>query len=133
MRSPARLAAALLPILAACGGVESTPPSAAAGGGKISPLYQRGNCHTCHGPALQGTQLGPALGDLTEHWNQDSLVGYLTDPQGVTDRTPRLRERRGLYMMRMPPASQAGLSKDDVAALAAWLLSPERKPGSSPP
>ena len=131
MRLPARLALApALLLLAACGPGESAPPTpAAAGGGStISPLYQRGNCHTCHGAALQGTQLGPALGDLTENWNQASMVEYLSDPQGVTDRTPRLRERRGLYMMRMPPASQAGLSKDDVAALAAWLLSPGRQP-----
>lgn len=131
MRLPVRLALALapaLPLFAACGPGDSAPPPAAAGGSTISPLYPRGNCHTCHGPALQGTQLGPALGDLTEHWNQASMVEYLSDPQGVTDRTPRLRERRGLYMMRMPPASQAGLSKDDIAALAAWLLSPDRQP-----
>lgn len=128
MPLPVRLAPLLL-LLTACGGSDpSTPGATTKTGGPAISLFQRGNCHTCHGPELKGTQLGPALGDLTVHWNHDSLVGYLNDPQGVADRDPRLRERRGIYMMRMPPAAQAGLSKEDVAALATWLLSPGRTP-----
>jgi mono/diheme cytochrome c family protein len=123
---------ALLP-LSACGGGEGSAVGGAgaagsAAGAPVMPLYLRGNCHSCHGPQLGGTQLGPALKDLREHWNLESLVEYLQNPQAVTDRTPRLRERRSLYPMRMPPAAQAGLSREEIRTLAAWLLAEDRQP-----
>lgn len=125
---PTVLLAFPLLVAASCGGDDAapSPTSGATSSAADFPLYMRGNCHTCHGPDLGGTSLGPVLGDLTSLWNEETLIQYLTDPQGVTDRTPRLREKRGMYMMRMPPAAQAGLSKDEVRQLAQWLLSPDR-------
>lgn len=69
-------------------------------------LYQR-NCAGCHGPARQGTGLGPALSPATYRYggSRDDLARIIT---------------RGIPSQGMP-AFGGTLSPADIAALAAFL------------
>ncbi len=128
---PSALAAILVLLLSACDGGTDAAPGEVAGSDDNEAgysLYRRGACHTCHGPELAGSQLGPPLAGLATHWDVDGLVELMLDPAGVVALTPRLRERAGMYIMKMPPATQSGLSRDQIRELATWLLAEDRVP-----
>jgi mono/diheme cytochrome c family protein len=78
-----------------------------------------GICFTCHGPAGQGTALGPNLTDGEWIWvdtSQDLQQQIVTITRtGVTQ--PRE------YPAPMPPMGGANLSEDQLQAVAAYILS----------
>jgi len=89
----------LLLALAACGEAPG-----ATGDHDGARLFVIANCITCHGRDGAGSQLGPPLRGLDQHWTRETLADYLSDPKAVIDRDPRLQKlAKRFAMMPMPP------------------------------
>lgn len=104
-------AAAVLLALAAAGCSQPVSPGRQA--------YVNTGCVRCHGPALAGTAEGPPLQLLRQHWDEDSLVEYLKDPNAVMANDERLRRLAEQYPAPMPAYR---MTDEDRRALAAFVL-----------
>ncbi len=83
-------------------------------------------CASCHGEDLQGKRTAPPLVDMAKHWDAASLVRYLEDPAGVSQRDPCLLHVAGRYTLRMPSfASLPPTQWDDL--LAFLFMEPVRR------
>jgi mono/diheme cytochrome c family protein len=79
-----------------------------------------GICFSCHGPAGQGTPLGPNLTDDTWIWienPQENLQSKLVEQ--IRGGTPQPRE----FPAPMPPMGGASLTDEQVQAVAAYVAS----------
>ncbi|MCL4550478.1 MAG: cytochrome c [Bacteroidetes bacterium] len=47
-------------------------------------LVKQLGCISCHGDNLQGTNIGPALANIKEHWTRDALINYLRNPSAYS-------------------------------------------------
>ena len=114
-------AARLRPLLAAlvlaagCSTRRQPPPGAS---GDV--IFELQNCANCHGPAREGTRLGPPLAGLTAHWTREPLAEYLADPRAMVAREARLAELDKAWSSDMGP--YANLSHGERLVLADWLL-----------
>ncbi len=111
-----RLGALILPIAAllsiACG-----PPDP-------ETLYGDLGCPRCHGTNLEGNRYGPTVKGLSEHWGSpQAMVTYLRDPKPVVENDARLKAQDAEYDLKMQPVTDS--SDEDLAVLAAWLLTVE--------
>jgi mono/diheme cytochrome c family protein len=79
----------------------------------------QGICFTCHGPAGQGTPLGPNLADQSWLWIEDPSQDLHTKLT-LLIRTGIAQPRE--YPAPMPPASGAGLNEDQIQAVAAYVV-----------
>jgi mono/diheme cytochrome c family protein len=126
-------------ILTACGGDDASDqaaaPSSAAPSAPAAPaeapssdlvaLGQQvysgpGICFSCHGPAGQGTALGPNLTDDTWIWIEnpaENLQAKLV--QQIRTGTPQPRE----FPSPMPPMGGASLTEEQLQAVAAYVAS----------
>lgn len=124
-------------ILTACGGGDdasepASAPSTAAPAAPAAPassdqiaLGQQvfsgpGICFSCHGPAGQGTALGPNLTDDTWIWIEnpsENLQAKLADQ--IRAGTPQPRE----FPAPMPPMGGAPLTDEQLQAVAAYVAS----------
>jgi mono/diheme cytochrome c family protein len=86
--------------------------------GKV--LYKRFACGSCHGKHREGKRTAPPLVDLARHWDEASLVSYISDPTAVTAANPRLRFLSEQYIADMPPPP--GANEAEIATLAAYML-----------
>lgn len=43
-------------------------------------LTKQLGCISCHGENLQGSQIAPALSDISKNWTRDGLINYLRNP-----------------------------------------------------
>jgi len=111
------LALSLLPLLlvVACSLRKQPPPGAS---GEV--IYELQNCANCHGPAREGTRLGPALAGLDPSWTRERLAEYLDDPRAMVAREPRLQELDRTWSTDM--GRYDNLSQDQRLVLADWLL-----------
>lgn len=118
---PGRRTAAVL-ALAAIGATAA----ACRGEGPVGPpsgpaTYRARTCYRCHGSDRSGTEIGPPLRSLASHWDEGSLVRYISDPAPFPERDPRIRDLVRQYhgkLMKgfpMPP--------EEARTLARWLLS----------
>lgn len=83
-------------------------------------LMSRLGCLNCHGTNLQGTQMAPALADLSEYWSRDKLVNYLRNPSSYMD-SDRFKEYREKYPGTiMPPFNNVDVK--DLGKIADYLL-----------
>jgi hypothetical protein len=64
--------------------------------------------------------MGPPLGDLAAHWDEDSLAEFLLDPRPFVGREERLAELQRAYPN--PMVGARGLGIEERRLLAAWLL-----------
>jgi hypothetical protein len=98
--------------------------------------YVELDCARCHGEYREGTRTAPPLVDLAGHWDADSLVSYLTDPNAMLDKDPRLLRLVEKYSLRMPPVSAKAPGYGDKAPhdrldeLAEYLLVDIEQPDS---
>jgi mono/diheme cytochrome c family protein len=118
---PAAVALAL--VLAGCAG---DPPGADADVGGADAVVAAGaeafaaNCAVCHGPAADGTTLGPPL------------VHEVYEPSHHGDAAFLSAVRNGVQPHHwdfgpMPPLP--GVSDEDVAAIVAWVRAQQRRAG----
>ncbi len=47
-------------------------------------LVKQLGCISCHGGNLQGTNIGPALVNIKEHWTRDAVINYLRNPSSYS-------------------------------------------------
>lgn len=108
-RFPRTIAALAASLLGACAGAASAQDGAA--------LYQR-NCAGCHGPARQGTGLGPALSPASYRYggSRQDLARVIT---------------RGIPSQGMPAFGNT-LSGADITALAAFLPARQQSGAGEP-
>jgi len=108
-------------VAAACSG----PPdrTAMSGSGSLPgrEVFLEHGCAQCHGPDGHGSRTAPALDGLDQHWTPAALEAFLLDPRGSAASSPRLQALDERYLGAMPPVG--GLSRDDLDALLAYLLS----------
>ncbi len=111
-----RLSALILPI-AALASFGCGPPDP-------ETLYVDLGCPRCHGFHQDGNRYGPTLKGLSEHWDStQTVVTYLRDPKSVVENNARLKTQDAEYDLKMQPVKDS--SDEDLAVLAAWLLSVE--------
>ncbi len=83
-------------------------------------VWEAEECSACHGDNGAGTPIGPSLADIANHWQAESLAGFLEDPQARLEDNPRLRELTSIYDVDMPGVRQAG--EQEVKDLVVFLL-----------
>lgn len=106
-------AAALASLVLACGA--SGPPS-----GSAEALYIDFGCAKCHGPDRQGQRSGPPLVDLSERWDEATLISYLRDPRSFVESNPRLSYLDEQYAIAMPAYDNK--PEEDLQKLAQLML-----------
>ena len=104
----------------ACSPSGGKPPGAAATPSPGRLVFLAETCPTCHGHGREGTNTGPALRGLRAHWDEDTLVRFLTGPAAFKLSDPRLAALAQRYRSDMPPLFAADERR--VRALARYLL-----------
>ncbi|GEM_PF-586992 len=107
-------------VAAACGGKSESQSGQVQHGAE---LFISRNCVTCHGPGGEGRPTGPSLLGLAEHYDVDSMVEYLKNPDAVLQRDARLRERAEGIGALMPRYNY--LPDEELRDIAAYVLSLE--------
>jgi mono/diheme cytochrome c family protein len=106
-------AAALASLILACGA--SGPPP-----GSAEALYVDFGCAKCHGPDRQGQRSGPPLVNLSDRWDESTLVSYLRDPRSFVESNPRLSYLDEQYAIAMPAYDNK--PEEDLRKLAQLML-----------
>ena len=102
---------------------DDTPPTpVAASPARGAGVYVAEGCGLCHGDDRAGTEIGPPLTGLADHWQTENLAAFLRDPAPMLASDPRLQEMAPNFETEMPGVSEA----DDagVRDLVAFLLQP---------
>ena len=77
-------------------------------------------CTNCHGSDLAGTNLAPALKNLSQYWGKESLLAYLRNPNNYMDED-RFKEYRKKYPSQiMPPYGNKDIK--DLGKIVDFLL-----------
>jgi hypothetical protein len=77
-------------------------------------------CTNCHGGELQGTQMAPALTNLSQYWGKESLLNYLRNPNDFMN-DPRFKEYKEKYPNQiMPPYGNKNIK--DLGKIVDYLL-----------
>ncbi|MCU0333329.1 MAG: cytochrome c [Ignavibacteriaceae bacterium] len=80
-------------------------------------LISNFGCTNCE---LQGTQMAPALINLSEHWGKETLLNYLRNPNDFMDEA-RFKEYREKYPNQiMPPYGNKNIK--DLGKIVDYLL-----------
>jgi len=135
MRRPARSIGSvigigvLLAVMPGCGAKQPKPPPGLdeqqLAGWQV---YVELDCATCHGENREGKRAGPPLTGLADHWSADRLVSYLTDPDEMVRKDPRLAYKAEQYAIGMPKVSGKSpgygdkVSAERLAVLAEYLM-----------
>lgn len=69
-------------------------------------------CMNCHGGNLEGTQMGPALVNMKEYYNKETLIAYLRNPEGNMSAA-----RFNDYKKKYPGGLMPGFGNRDVKEL----------------
>jgi cytochrome c2 len=75
-------------------------------------LFANFRCTSCHGNDYKGTQKGPALTVLGEHYSREDLIAYLRNPKSFMD-----SERLKAYREQFPGIIMPSYSNKDVKEL----------------
>jgi mono/diheme cytochrome c family protein len=83
-------------------------------------LVSNFGCTNCHGGNLQGTQLAPALKNLSQYWGKESLLSYLRNPNDYMneDRFKTYKEKYPGQIM--PPYGNKNIK--DLGKIVDYLL-----------
>ena len=83
-------------------------------------LISNFGCTNCHGGELQGTQMAPALTNLSSYWGKESLLNYLRNPNDFMDKA-RFQEYKQKYPSQiMPPYGNKNIK--DLGKIVDYLL-----------
>lgn len=94
-----------------------TKASSDAGG---EELVKQFNCNSCHGSALQGTKMAPALVGLKTYYNRDKLINYLRNPNAYLEED-RFKEYKGKFKNIVMPA-YGNKDVKELGKIADYLL-----------
>jgi cytochrome c2 len=83
-------------------------------------LISNFGCTNCHGGDLAGTNLAPALNNLTQHWGKESLISYLRNPNKFMDQD-RFIEYKKKYPNQIMP-SYGNKDIKDLGKIVDYLL-----------
>lgn len=78
------------------------------------------SCATCHGHDRRGTNIGPPVLKLRDHWTEERLLQFLRDPASFKQADSRLRRISERYRTDMPSPIVGDDAK--LKALIAYLL-----------
>ncbi|MBR9979033.1 MAG: cytochrome c [Bacteroidetes bacterium] len=106
-------------LLAGCGQSEQKTDDPVLAEGRRA-FTDRG-CITCHGKQAEGTRMGPALEDLSRHYDVSRLIEYLKNPDAMIKEDERLSAQAEDYVGMMPRFDY--LSPEELEALARYALS----------
>jgi mono/diheme cytochrome c family protein len=77
-------------------------------------------CTNCHGGDLGGTNLAPALKNLSQYWGKETLLNYLRNPNNFMDEA-RFQEYKQKYPNQiMPPYGNKNIK--DLGKIVDYLL-----------
>ena len=77
-------------------------------------------CTNCHGSDLDGTQMAPALKNLSQYWGKETLLNYLRNPNDFMN-DPRFKEYKQKYPNQiMPPYGNKNIK--DLGKIVDYLL-----------
>jgi len=83
-------------------------------------LIRNNGCVSCHGSDLRGSNLGPSLMEVKQHWtSREELISYLRNPSSFMDKD-RFRAYKEKYpSVVMPPFNY--LDVKDLGKIADYL------------
>jgi mono/diheme cytochrome c family protein len=83
-------------------------------------LISNFGCTNCHGSDLAGTQMAPALKNLSQYWGKETLLNYLRNPNDFMN-DPRFKEYKQKYPNQiMPPYGDKNIK--DLGKIVDYLL-----------
>jgi hypothetical protein len=83
-------------------------------------LVSNFGCTNCHGGNLQGTQLAPALTNLSSYWGKETLLNYLRNPNDFMN-DDRFQEYKQKYPSQIMP-SYGNKNIKDLGKIVDYLL-----------
>jgi mono/diheme cytochrome c family protein len=83
-------------------------------------LISNFGCTNCHGNDLAGTNLAPALKNLTQYWGKESLLNYLRNPNDFMNQK-RFQEYKEKYRGQIMP-SYGNKNIKDLGKIVDYLL-----------
>lgn len=83
-------------------------------------LVSNFGCTNCHGNDLAGTNLAPALNNLTQYWGKESLLNYLRNPNDFMN-DARFQEYKQKYPNQIMP-SYGNKDIKDLGKIVDYLL-----------
>jgi mono/diheme cytochrome c family protein len=84
-------------------------------------LISNFGCTNCHGNDLAGTNLAPALKNLTQYWGKENLLNYLRNPNDFMNQK-RFLEYKEKYRGQIMP-SYGNKDIKDLGKIVDYLLS----------
>ena len=84
-------------------------------------LISNFGCTNCHGNDLAGTNIAPALNNLTQYWGKESLLSYLRNPNDYMNQK-RFQEYKEKYRGQIMP-SYGNKDIKDLGKIVDYLLS----------
>jgi len=85
----------------------------------ITEIITNVGCNKCHGDNLQGTNAGPSLVNVGEHWNRTELINYLRNPDSYGN-DQRFIEYKKKY--KMPMTSFSDVNLKTLGKIADYVL-----------
>lgn len=83
-------------------------------------LISNFGCTNCHGSDLAGTNLAPALNNLSQYWGKESLLSYLRNPNDYMNQK-RFQEYKERYRGQIMP-SYGNKDIKDLGKIVDYLL-----------
>ena len=83
-------------------------------------LISNFGCTNCHGNDLAGTNLAPALNNLTQFWGKENLLSYLRNPNDYMNEK-RFQEYKEKYRGQIMP-SYGNKDIKDLGKIVDYLL-----------
>ena len=83
-------------------------------------LISNFGCTNCHGNDLAGTNIAPALTNLTQFWGKESLLNYLRNPNDFMNQK-RFQEYKEKYSGQIMP-SYGNKDIKDLGKIVDYLL-----------
>ena len=84
-------------------------------------LISNFGCTNCHGGNLQGTQMAPALTNLSQYWGKESLLNYLRNPNDFMNQERFIEYKEKYPNQIMPPYGNKDIK--DLGKIVDYLLS----------
>lgn len=84
-------------------------------------LIKNNGCTSCHGPDLRGSNLGPSLMNVKEHWNsREKLIAYFRNPPAYSG-SDFIKEYKEKYKSVIMP-SYNHVDVKDLGRIADYLM-----------